>query len=165
MQLPHIAAGKRYTLPDPRARAMPCCWPGWPASTPTPGACWPSSRLNPLTHRGWPTTALLRTRPARGHLSDWETLPYDTFSPHQDLISERLATLWRIHSGDVDVVLMPASTALTRISPPSFLAGTTFQFKQKSRLDEGRLKAQLTLAGYQHVSQVVSPGEYACAAG
>ena len=76
---------------------------------------------------------------------DWETLPYDTFSPHQDLISERLATLWRIHSGDVDVVLLPATTALTRLAPPSFLAGTTFHFKQKSRLDEARLKAQLTL--------------------
>jgi transcription-repair coupling factor (superfamily II helicase) len=44
---------------------------------------------------------------------DWETLPYDSFSPHQDLISERLATLWRIHSGTVDVVLLPATTALT----------------------------------------------------
>ena len=96
---------------------------------------------------------------------DWETLPYDTFSPHQDLISERLATLWRIHSGEVDVVLLPASTALTRIAPPSFLAGTTFQFKQKSRLDEAKLKSQLTLAGYQHVSQVVSPGEYAVRGG
>ena len=39
---------------------------------------------------------------------DWETLPYDTFSPHQDLISERLATLWRIRQGEVDVVLLPA---------------------------------------------------------
>ena len=96
---------------------------------------------------------------------DWETLPYDTFSPHQDLISERLATLWRIHSGDVDVVLMPATTALTRLAPPSFLAGTTFNFKQKTRLDEARLKAQLTLAGYNHVSQVVSPGEYAVRGG
>jgi transcription-repair coupling factor (superfamily II helicase) len=63
------------------------------------------------------------------------------------------------------VVLMPATTALTRLAPPSFMAGTTFQFKQKTRLDEGRLKAQLTLAGYQHVSQVVSPGEYAVRGG
>ncbi len=96
---------------------------------------------------------------------DWETLPYDTFSPHQDLISERLATLWRIRSGEVDLVLMPATTALTRLAPPSFLAGTTFNFKQKSKLDEAGLKAQLTLAGYQHVSQVVSPGEYAVRGG
>ena len=97
---------------------------------------------------------------------DWETLPYDTFSPHQDLISERLATLWRLLSvKDVDVVLLPATTALTRLAPPAFMAATTFQFKQKDRLDEAALKAQLTLAGYQHVSQVVSPGEYAVRGG
>jgi transcription-repair coupling factor (superfamily II helicase) len=96
---------------------------------------------------------------------DWETLPYDNFSPHQDLISERLATLWRIRQGDVDVVLLPASTALVRLAPPSFMAGYTFNFKQKQRLDEAALKAQLTLAGYTHVSQVVSPGEYAVRGG
>ncbi|MFN5158033.1 MAG: transcription-repair coupling factor, partial [Betaproteobacteria bacterium] len=96
---------------------------------------------------------------------DWETLPYDSFSPHQDLVSERLATLWRIHEGSVDLLLLPATTALTRLAPPSFLAGPTFHFKQKSRLDEARLKGQLTLAGYQHVSQVVSPGEYAVRGG
>jgi transcription-repair coupling factor (superfamily II helicase) len=96
---------------------------------------------------------------------DWETLPYDTFSPHQDLISERLATLWSVRNGGADVLLLPATTALTRLSPPSFMAATTFFFKQKTRLDESQLKAQLTLAGYQHVSQVVSPGEYAVRGG
>jgi len=96
---------------------------------------------------------------------DWETLPYDSFSPHQDLISERLATLWELlqakKTKTIDVVLMPASTALTRLAPPSFLAGTTFNFKQKQRLDEASLRSQLTLAGYTNVSQVVQPGEYA----
>jgi transcription-repair coupling factor (superfamily II helicase) len=97
---------------------------------------------------------------------DWETLPYDSFSPHQDLISERLATLWRIRQGrDVDVVLLPATTALARLAPPSFLAAYTFHFKQGERLDEAGLKGQLTLAGYTHVSQVVSPGEYAVRGG
>ena len=104
---------------------------------------------------------------------DWETLPYDTFSPHQDLISERLATLWRLYAGaarrdpeaGVDVVLVPATTALYRVAPPSFLAGTTFHFKTKQKLDEARLKSQLTLAGYSHVTQVVSPGEYAVRGG
>jgi len=100
---------------------------------------------------------------------DWETLPYDTFSPHQDLISERLATLWRIQQHDkdtgADVVLVPATTALYRLAPPSFLAGYTFQFKVKQKLDEAKLKGQLTLAGYQHVTQVVSPGEYAVRGG
>ena len=40
---------------------------------------------------------------------DWETLPYDSFSPHQDLISERLASLWRISQGEADVILVPAT--------------------------------------------------------
>ncbi|MGV3494061.1 MAG: transcription-repair coupling factor, partial [Ramlibacter sp.] len=96
---------------------------------------------------------------------DWETLPYDTFSPHQDLISERLATLWRILQREADVVLVPASTALYRLAPPAFLAGYTFHFRQGQKLDEGKLKAQLTLAGYNHVTQVVSPGEYAVRGG
>jgi len=104
---------------------------------------------------------------------DWETLPYDTFSPHQDLISERLATLWLLLQAqgklaterEIDVVLMPATTALTRLAPPSFLAATTFNFKQKQKLDEAGLKRQLTLGGYAHVSQVVSPGEYAVRGG
>ena len=67
--------------------------------------------------------------------------------------------------GEVDVVLMPATTALVRLAPPSFIAGYTFHFKTKQRLDEAALKAQLTLAGYTHVSQVVSPGEYAVRGG
>ena len=104
---------------------------------------------------------------------DWETLPYDTFSPHQDLISERLATLWRIHTRGsshdkdtgADVVLVPATTALYRLAPPSFMAGYTFHFKVKQKLDEAKLKGQLTLAGYNHVTQVVSPGEYAVRGG
>ncbi|MEJ5989272.1 transcription-repair coupling factor [Ramlibacter sp. PS3R-8] len=96
---------------------------------------------------------------------DWETLPYDQFSPHQDLISERLATLWRILQREADLVLVPASTALYRVAPPSFLAGYTFEFRVQQQLDEARLKAQLTLAGYNHVTQVVSPGEYAVRGG
>ena len=96
---------------------------------------------------------------------DWETLPYDSFSPHQDLISERLATLWRISQGEADVIVVPATTVLYRVAPPSFLAGYTFHFKVKQKLEEARLKAQLTLAGYSHVTQVVSPGEYAVRGG
>ena len=98
-------------------------------------------------------------------LPDWETLPYDAFSPHQDLVSERLATLHEIQNGQCDVLIVPATTALVRLAPPSFLAGYTFFFKQGEKLDEVRLKAQLTLAGYTHVSQVMSPGEYSVRGG
>ncbi|RJG20522.1 transcription-repair coupling factor [Massilia cavernae] len=98
-------------------------------------------------------------------LPDWETLPYDAFSPHQDLVSERLATLHEIQNGQCDVLLVPATTALVRLAPPSFLAAYTFFFKQGEKLDEARLKSQLTLAGYTHVSQVMSPGEYSVRGG
>ncbi|HEY1044265.1 MAG TPA: CarD family transcriptional regulator, partial [Telluria sp.] len=98
-------------------------------------------------------------------LPDWETLPYDAFSPHQDLVSERLATLHEIQNGQCDVLVVPATTALVRLAPPSFLAAYTFFFKQGEKLDEAALKSQLTLAGYSHVSQVMSPGEYSVRGG
>ncbi|MBN9428944.1 MAG: transcription-repair coupling factor [Burkholderiales bacterium] len=93
-------------------------------------------------------------------LPDWETLPYDAFSPHQDLISERLSTLYALQQRDCDVLLVPATTALHRLAPPSFLASHTFFFHKGQHLDEARLRSQLTLAGYEHVTQVVHPGEY-----
>ncbi|MBK1890847.1 transcription-repair coupling factor [Undibacterium sp. 14-3-2] len=98
-------------------------------------------------------------------LPDWETLPYDAFSPHQDLVSERLASLYEIQNGNCDVLLAPATTALLRMAPPSFLAAYTFFFKKGDTLDEAKLKSQLTLAGYSHVSQVMSPGEYSVRGG
>ncbi len=100
-----------------------------------------------------------------GVLPDWETLPYDAFSPHQDLVSERLATLWTLHHAALDVVLVPATTALQRLPPAAFLASTTFSFQKGQAIDEAALRAQLVLAGYAHVTQVVAPGEYAVRGG
>ena len=91
---------------------------------------------------------------------DWETLPYDHFSPHQDLVSDRLSTLHAASLGAFDVMLVPATTTLTRLPPPAYMAGFTFFLKQGERLDVAPLRAQMTLAGYSHVTQVVSPGEY-----
>ncbi|MGE4125396.1 MAG: transcription-repair coupling factor [Pusillimonas sp.] len=93
-------------------------------------------------------------------LPDWETLPYDSFSPHQDLISERLETLHALMNSAVDVITVPVSTALYRLAPPSFLAAYTFSFKQGDTLDEDGLRQQLTLANYSHVTQVAAPGEF-----
>ncbi|HEY6967511.1 MAG TPA: transcription-repair coupling factor [Burkholderiales bacterium] len=93
-------------------------------------------------------------------LPDWETLPYDSFSPHHDLVSERLATLYRIQRGDFDVVIVPASTAVVRLCPPAYLAAHTFFLRQGERLDAGALRRQLALAGYSAVTQVVTPGEF-----
>ncbi|WP_374481244.1 transcription-repair coupling factor [Zoogloea sp.] len=98
-------------------------------------------------------------------LPDWETLPYDSFSPHQDLISERLSTLYAISRGEADIALVPASTALYRLAPPAFLAAYTFFLKQGEKLDVERLRMQMTVAGYAHVTQVMSPGEYSVRGG
>ncbi len=93
-------------------------------------------------------------------LPDWETLPYDSFSPHHDLVSERLATLYRIQQRDFDLAVVPATTALYRLGPPAFLAAYTFFLKQGEILKLDRLRSQLSLAGYQHVTRVVAPAEY-----
>ena len=162
-------------------------------------------------------------------LPDWETLPYDHFSPHQDLISERLATLHHIRSlgqksarpspqssdgttshstklannasqvagypasgeseargakpGErevgqagilsqdknsqkqssipaCDVVIVPLTTALYPLPPVEYLAAYTFFLKKGGKLDLDAFRAQMTLAGYNHVQQVLTPGEY-----
>ncbi|MFT3804118.1 MAG: transcription-repair coupling factor [Burkholderiaceae bacterium] len=98
-------------------------------------------------------------------LPDWETLPYDTFSPHQDLVSERLASLYALQRRECDVLVCTATTALYRLAPPAFLAANTFFFDKQQTLDEAKFRAQLTLAGYEHVSQVVKPGEYSVRGG
>ena len=98
-------------------------------------------------------------------LPDWETLPYDQFSPHQDLVSERLSTLHEVTSDACDVVLIPVTTALCRLPPAQYLAAYTFFLKQGQKLSLDRLRAQLTLAGYAHVTQVLSPGEYSVRGG
>ncbi|NYT85483.1 transcription-repair coupling factor [Pollutimonas harenae] len=93
-------------------------------------------------------------------LPDWETLPYDGFSPHQDLISERLRTLHALMQEQVDVLTVPVTTALYRLAPPEFLAAYTFAFRQGDKLDEDGLRKQLTRANYSHVTQVTAPGEF-----
>jgi transcription-repair coupling factor (superfamily II helicase) len=170
MDLPKLTSGKRYTLPRPPGSADALLLArlgerekaaGKPMTVVTANANDAQRLLEEIAFFAPGLRCAL--------FPDWETLPYDTFSPHQDLISERLATLWRISQRDketgADVVIVPATTALYRLAPPSFLAGYTFEFKVKQKLNEAKLKAQLTLAGYSHVSQVVSPGEYAVRGG
>ncbi|MGC1173297.1 transcription-repair coupling factor [Polaromonas sp.] len=170
MDLPKLLPGKRYTLPQPAGSADALLLAQLGLREKAAG------RLTAIITSDAATAQRLLDELAFfapglrcALFPDWETLPYDTFSPHQDLISERLATLWRISQHDketgADVVIVPATTALYRLAPPAFLAGYTFHFKVKQKLDEAKLKSQLTLAGYTHVSQVVSPGEYAVRGG
>ena len=93
-------------------------------------------------------------------LPDWETLPYDHFSPHQDLVSERLATLHHIRSHACDIVIVPITTALYPLPPVEHLAAYTFFLKRNEKLNLTQLREQLTFAGYNHVQQVLTPGEY-----
>src|SRR5437870_6440577 len=96
---------------------------------------------------------------------DWETLPYDHFSPHHDLVSSRLAALYQMGRHECDVVLVAAQTALYRLPPRSYLAAHTFFLTTGEKLDVDALRDQLGLAGYTHVSQVVSPGEFSVRGG
>jgi transcription-repair coupling factor (superfamily II helicase) len=98
-------------------------------------------------------------------LPDWETLPYDSFSPHQDLISERLATLHAVVRGECEVLIAAVSTAIARIAPPEFLAGHTFFLKKGDRLHLDKLREQLAMGGYQPMTQVVAAGEYSVRGG
>ena len=98
-------------------------------------------------------------------LPDWETLPYERFSPHQDLVSERLSVLWQLKNGAADVLFAPVSTAMQRLAPPSFLMGRTFWLKTGQTLDLDRLRENLVEAGYAAVSNVVAAGEFAVRGG
>ena len=202
MQLPSLVPGQRYTLPRPPGTADALLIAHLASARAAQGQLTLVVCAEPAdSQRLADELPFFAPHLRIAIFPDWETLPYDQFSPHQDLVSERLATLWRLYRKSqglgsantgvavaaakgkaapdptksvnankeddegVDVVILPASTALTRLAPPSFLAATTFNFKQKSRLDEAALRAQLTLAGYSHVSSVVSPGEYAVRGG
>ena len=170
MDLPKLTPGKRYTLPQPVGSADALLIASLGLREKAAGKLTAIITSDATTaQRLLDEIAFFAPDLRCALFPDWETLPYDTFSPHQDLISERLATLWRIQQKNkdsgADVVIVPATTALYRLAPPSFLAGYTFEFKVKQKLDEARLKAQLTLAGYSHVTQVVSPGEYAVRGG
>ena len=166
MHLPSLLAGKRFSLPKPQGSSDALLIAHLANREKSVG-----QRLAVITEQAQDAQRLLEEiqffSPSLHCVlfPDWETLPYDSFSPHQDLISERLATLWQISQGEADLLLMPATTALYRLAPPSFLAGYTFHFQTGQKLDEAQLKHQLTLAGYEHVSQVVSPGEYAVRGG
>lgn len=98
-------------------------------------------------------------------LPDWETLPYERFSPHQDLVSERLSVLWQLKNGLADALFVPVATAMQRLAPAPFLLGRTFWLKTGQRLDIAALRRNLVEAGYSAVSNVVAGGEFAVRGG
>ncbi|CAM4079311.1 transcription-repair coupling factor [Vibrio neonatus] len=92
---------------------------------------------------------------------DWETLPYDNFSPHQDIISDRIATLYQLPTLSQGIVIVPISTLLQRQSPREFLLQHTLMVKTGDLFSLDKLRLQLEKSGYRNVDQVFGPGEYA----
>ncbi|MCI1900418.1 MAG: transcription-repair coupling factor [Enterobacter sp.] len=95
------------------------------------------------------------------NLADWETLPYDSFSPHQEIISSRLSTLYQLPSMQRGVLIVPVNTLMQRVCPHSYLHGHALVMKKGQRLSRDALRSQLDSAGYRHVDQVMEHGEYA----
>ncbi|GKX47747.1 transcription-repair coupling factor [Pectobacterium carotovorum] len=94
-------------------------------------------------------------------LPDWETLPYDSFSPHQEIISTRLSTLYQLPNMTRGVLILPVNTLMQRVCPHSFLHGHALVLKKGQRLSRDKLRSQLEQAGYRSVDQVMEHGEYA----
>ncbi|MGB1109326.1 MAG: transcription-repair coupling factor [Gammaproteobacteria bacterium] len=94
------------------------------------------------------------------HLPDWETLPYDVFSPHQDIISQRLTTLVELGQARRGALVVPISTLMQRLAPRAYLDGSVFMLKVGDTLDTDAMRLKLEAAGYTHVGQVMEHGEY-----
>ncbi|CPR19400.1 transcription-repair coupling factor [Brenneria goodwinii] len=93
-------------------------------------------------------------------LPDWETLPYDSFSPHQEIISNRLATLYQLPLMERGVLILPVNTLMQRVCPHNFLHGHALMLKKGQRLSRDKLRSQLEQAGYRSVDQVMEHGEF-----
>jgi len=92
---------------------------------------------------------------------DWETLPYDTFSPYQDIVSERLATLYRLPQLSRGILVLPVSTLMQRIAPRDYIEGSSLMLDVGDQLDLEAMRRRLESSGYRCVSQVVEHGEFA----
>ena len=92
---------------------------------------------------------------------DWETLPYDSFSPHQDIVSARLRTLRQLQDGVRGIVLVPINTLMHRLPPVEYIAGRVMTLKTGERLNRETFRESLSRAGYRAVETVYEPGEYA----
>ncbi|NOI80609.1 transcription-repair coupling factor [Vibrio tubiashii] len=92
---------------------------------------------------------------------DWETLPYDSFSPHQEIISDRISRLYQLPTQSSGITIVPVNTLLQRQSPRDYLMQHTLMVKVGDLFSLEKLRIQLEKSGYRHVDQVFGPGEYA----
>ncbi|WIH03840.1 transcription-repair coupling factor [Xanthomonas translucens pv. graminis] len=96
---------------------------------------------------------------------DWETLPYDQFSPHPDIISQRLSALHRLPTLRQGIVVVPVQTLMQRVAPLRYIVGGSFDLRVGQRLDLEAEKRRLESAGYRNVPQVMDPGDFAVRGG
>lgn len=95
------------------------------------------------------------------HLADWETLPYDSISPHQDIISERLLTLYHLPNTQKGILVVPITSLLQRLMPQSYLVANSLLVKVGDSFNPQHLRTQLEQAGYRAVDTVYEHGEFA----
>ncbi len=95
------------------------------------------------------------------HFPDWEILPYDLFSPHQDIVSERLRCLYKLPSVSKGILIVPVTTLMHRLPPQTFVSAYSFAYRSGDQLDVSRLREQLQKAGYRCVETVYEHGEFA----
>ena len=91
---------------------------------------------------------------------EWETLPYDVFSPHEDIVSERVATLQKLPKIEQGVIVLPISTCMQRVPPKEFVASFSVSLEVGQNIQPEKLKRTLVSAGYNPVSQVMTRGEF-----
>ena len=91
---------------------------------------------------------------------DWETLPYDTFSPHQDIISQRLATLHQLSRMNKGIVIVPVTTIVQRLAPKEYIEANSLIIKKGDKKDLHKLRQELEANGYRCVDQVMEHGEF-----
>jgi transcription-repair coupling factor (superfamily II helicase) len=95
------------------------------------------------------------------HLPDWETLPYDSFSPHEDIISERLKALSQLSDLTRGILILPVQTLAHRVAPRSHLDGQRFVLSTGDTFDLIAERRRLERAGYHAVETVHEHGEFA----
>jgi transcription-repair coupling factor (superfamily II helicase) len=92
---------------------------------------------------------------------DWETLIYDSFSPHQDIVSDRLAILNELPLLSKGVLVVPASTLMQKLAPRSFTLGSSFVLDKGQQFDIESMRMRLTTSAYRCVDTVFEHGEFA----
>ncbi|MBB6243881.1 transcription-repair coupling factor [Rhodanobacter sp. MP1X3] len=95
------------------------------------------------------------------HFPDWETLPYDVFSPHPEVVSQRIATLYQLPSVKRGVLVVPVATLMQRIAPRAHITGSGLVLSKGQKLDIIAEQRRLEASGYRNVPQVAEPGDFA----